>query len=124
MKKILIVLAAAMLITSVSGCGCFRRMRDFLCRGAYCGSSQATVAAPAPMYAAPPTYAAPMAYDPACGYDPSCGYGGVQYGYNAVPMDMGGCDDCQSGYSLPTYGGEMMSPGSGGVFPGPAPMVE
>ncbi|TWT88977.1 hypothetical protein Mal64_24680 [Pseudobythopirellula maris] len=120
MKKILILMAAVLLVSSVSGCGCFRRMRDFLCRGSYCGSQTAAVAAPA--YAAPPMMAAPMAYDPGCSYDPGCGYGGVQtYGYNGYPMEMGmsGCDSCQSGYSLPTYAGESYMDGA--VDPGPSP---
>ncbi len=54
MKKLTILLALLMLTISTVGCGCTRRIRDRLCRGAFCGP--AAVAAPAA--AAQPSFAA------------------------------------------------------------------
>ncbi|MEN0110254.1 MAG: hypothetical protein AAF805_05985 [Planctomycetota bacterium] len=119
MKKTALLLAVAVTATSLTGCGCFRRMRDALCRGAYCGAP--TVAAPAPVAPVMPLAACP----PAMGYDPTCGYAGAQMvGYGSTPMYdsgwvPGGCDDCGAGsYSLPSY--PVDSSAGGTTYPGPA----
>lgn len=133
MKKLIALCIVTTVLSSVTGCGCCRRFRSWICRGAYCGAP-AAVAAPAPVPMAPvaPIAAAPMAYDPGCGYagfDPSCGYSGMQtYGYGSVPAyDSGwvpgapGCDSCSGGYSLPSYDGSYPVDG-GSPAPGPAPI--
>lgn len=89
MKKVLLLLVAATLLSSTLGCGCCRRLRDRICRGAFCGSSTATTV---PSYVAPaavptfvpqasaPVMCAPMAVEncypveASCGYDPGCSY--------------------------------------------------
>jgi len=122
-NRILIVCAAATLVTSVTGCGTCRRLRDFVCRGARCGAAPAT-AAPAPLAVAP------MAMDPGCGYagyDPGCGYPGGQVvgyppAYDSGWMQGGpACDSCSGGYSMPSYdSGTYVEPGDSTVYPGPA----
>jgi hypothetical protein len=63
MKKIIVLLVLVMLVTSTSGCGIFRRMRDRLCRGAFCGSTAApATVAPAPSPIFVPQAAMPMAH--------------------------------------------------------------
>lgn len=126
MKKLTSLLIAVILVTSVTGCGCGRRLRDWLCRGAYCGAAPA-IAAPAPIAACPPPmYAAP----PVAAYDPGCGYGGVQtYGYGSgydsgwIP---GGCNDCGGSYAMPSYDqgyvGDLGTTGT--VDPSPAPLAQ
>ncbi|MGL4515041.1 MAG: hypothetical protein ACRCT8_18300 [Lacipirellulaceae bacterium] len=108
MKNLLVVLTFAVVTTSVTGCGCFRRARDFVCRGAYCGGS--SVAAAPPVMMASPA--------PVMAYDPSCAYGDVQtMGY---PME---ADCAAAGYSMPTtYDGGTMIDGGSTVVPGPAPL--
>lgn len=135
MKKLIALCIVTTVVSSVTGCGCVRRLRDFVCRGSRCGATTA-IAAP-PVIAGPPMMAAPMAYDPGCGYgggiagyDPSCGYPGAQtYGYAPsydsgwMPGGPAGCDSCSGGYSMPSYdGGYLADPNSGGgtVYPGPA----
>ena len=127
MKKLALLLIVATVVTSVTGCGCCRRLRDWVCRGAYCGAAP-TVAAPAPVAACPPVYAAPpVAMEAGCGFNP-----GVQtYGYGGAPMyDSGwmpGCNDCGGGsYSLPSYDqGYVTDPGvSGTIDPSPAPLAQ
>ena len=84
----LMLLAVAITVTSVTGCGCCRRLRDTLCRGAYCGAPAAALPAPlAPPVGSPAPLADvgcgfnPVAYDAGCGFDPM-----VQtYGYNGFP---------------------------------------
>lgn len=135
-KNALMLLVVAVTVTSLTGCGCCRRLRDTLCRGAYCGGPAAALTAPA----APPVMAPapladvgcgfnPVAYDAGCGYDPM-----VQtYGYNGFPMGApmmmdGGCPSCVDGsYSMPSYdsgGSYLVDPGTSGtigpVDPGPA----
>lgn len=137
MKKLIALCIVTTVVSSVTGCGCARRLRDFVCRGSRCGAVTA-IAAP-PIMAAPPMVAAPMAYDPGCGYpgamagyDPGCGFPGAQtYGY-APSYDSGwtgggaGCESCSGGYSMPSYGGGMpvdngyLAAPSSGVDPGPA----
>ena len=109
MKKMLALLVVATVATSLTGCGCCRRLRDTICRGAYCGT-----AAPAPIVAPPPVVTAPvapMALGADCGcnaapiaYDAGCGYpSGVptMVGFGGVP-----CDTCAGGsYTLPSSGG-------------------
>ncbi len=121
MKKLIALCIVTTVVTSVTGCGCCRRFRDFICRGANCGA--ATVAAPAPIaYAPPPMAVAPMAFDPGCSYagaDPGCGY------MTAYPqMDSGwtsgqACESCNSGYSMPSSGGVLVDPNAS-MLPGPA----
>jgi hypothetical protein len=110
MKNLLVLLALAVVTTSVTGCGCFRRARDFVCRGAFCGS---TAAATTPVVMAAPA--------PVMAYEPSCGYSGVQT--MAYPVEA----DCAAGsYSMPTtfdsgaMGGTMVDGGTM-ISPGPAP---
>ncbi|MEO1496011.1 MAG: hypothetical protein AAFV43_02550 [Planctomycetota bacterium] len=134
----LMLLAVAITVTSVTGCGCCRRLRDTLCRGAYCGAPAAALPAPlAPPMVSPAPLADvgcgfnPVAYDAGCGFDPM-----VQtYGYNGFPaggqmmgspmvMD-GGCPNCVDGsYALPSYdtgGSYLVDPGTtGSIDPGPA----
>ncbi|TWT46823.1 hypothetical protein [Botrimarina hoheduenensis] len=128
-KNALMLLAVAVTATSLTGCGCCRRLRDTLCRGAYCGGGSAA-AIPAPLAMAAPAPMAdmscaynpmPVAYDAGCGYDPM-----VQtYGYGSVPMMDSGCPSCVDGsYSMPSYdngGAYLGSPSTGGMIdPGPA----
>lgn len=50
-KRIALLLAVVVYAASLTGCSCCRRMRDTLCRGAFCGSRApvlGTVQAPAP----------------------------------------------------------------------------
>lgn len=132
MKKLLVLLVVATVLPSLMGCGCCRRLRDRLCRGAYCGATAAPLVAP-PVMAAPP-----LACDPGCGYgsgivDAGCGYNpGIQtYGYGGgLPINSGynsGCTSCGGGYELPSYGGGysdqsyLADPGSSSIDPGPAP---
>lgn len=113
-KELIAVCVVATVVSSTTGCGCLRRFRDCLCRGARC-SAPATVAAPAPV--AQPLAVAPMAYDPGCGYagyDPGCAYTGQQMvGYPGQPVfDSGwtpGCESCSGGYAAPQVinGGEI-----------------
>lgn len=123
MKKLIALCIATTVITSVTGCGCCRRLRDFVCRGAYCGGS--AVAAPAPVAIAPPPMAvAPMAYDPGCGYagyDPGCGYSAAYPSYDSGWTAGPACESCSGGYSMPSDGGYLVDPGAS-TLPGPAPM--
>lgn len=121
MKKLMALLVLATVVSSVTGCGCCRRLRDTLCRGAYCGT-----VAPAPVAVAPPVMAAPLAVSADCGcnaapvaFDAGCAYPG------AVPTVVGfggaGCDTCSGGsYTLPTSGGVMYD--DPGYLTGPAPL--
>lgn len=145
MKKLLAFLVVATVVSSVTGCGCCRRLRDIACRGAYCGGAPAAVA---PMVAAPmPMMAAPMAACSSCppqsmAYDPGCGYSGMQtLGYGGYDMGSAGvvdsgwsasCPDCQGGvigtpsydlpsYGSPTYDGPTQSYEGSSNDPGPAP---
>ena len=106
MKKMLALLVVATVVTSVTGCGCCRRLRDTICRGAYCGA-----AAPSQAVAPPPIVAAPLALNADCGcnaapvaLDAGCGFpGGVQtmVGFGGVP-----CESCGGGsFTLPSSQG-------------------
>lgn len=142
MKNLTLLLALAMLTTQFVGCGCFRRMRDTLCRGAYCGETAPIV--PRPGILTPQTVVAPTApvvipqascnpctpmvtCSPVC--DPCCDpcSNGLAYPAGAA---FGGCMECNGG---PMYGGQVYDgqviegqPAAGGVtlpegvFPGPA----
>lgn len=127
MKKLVLLLTVATVVSSVTGCGVFRRLRDCLCRGAQCGPT--AIAAP-PMVMGPPVAACPPAYDPGCGYPggvmgdvQTLGYGG---GYDSGWVS--GCDSCNGGsYALPGgNGGYLMDSagGAGGALPGPATIGE
>ena len=120
MKKVIALCIVTIVVSSVTGCGCCRRLRGFICRGAYCGGS--AVAAPAPIMQ--PLAVAPMACDPCGGfadYDPGCGYSaayGSAPGYDSGWTQAGpACDSCSGGYSMPSYGDPNSS-----VIPGPAPI--
>ena len=134
MKKLLALLVVVTVVTSVTGCGCCRRVRDMICRGAYCGPT-ATVPAPAPVTVAPLAAACPSCPPTTMAYDPSCGYSGVEtLGYGGYPMvspmvDSGwsaSCSDCQGGvistpsYDLPSYDSTYQPTDSGTRDPGPA----
>lgn len=86
MRKITILLAVAIVAAQSVGCGCCNRLRDWLCRGAYCGAPAQAYVAPAPCAVpAPVAYGAPLAATcPTCpqqcypmetSFEPSCGYG-------------------------------------------------
>ncbi len=108
-----------LVVTSLVGCGCCRRLRDRVGRGAYCGPT--TAAAPTFAVAPQPQFVAPapsVVYDAGCNYEPSCTYGAA---YGGSPEFS----------SFPTQGGTMDSGWSGGaqmqggvleptpVYPGP-----
>lgn len=138
MKKLLALLVVVTVVTSVTGCGCCRRLRDLACRGAYCGAAPAvvsTVAAPMPLIAAPMA-ACPscppqsMAFDPGCGYSgvQTLGYGGYDIGGQGI-VDSGwsaSCPDCQGGvigtpsYDLPSYNSGLTYDGPAQSFEGPS----
>ena len=120
MKKVMILLAMAMLVSSAVGCGCCRRFTSLFNRGAYCGPSVASptyvapptpVVAPTPMVV-PTAQCAPQCIpcqpccDPCTTCDPCC----ETYGY-------GGCDTC--GGMSGTIG--TIPTSSMGVDPGPVP---
>lgn len=148
MKRITLLLAALMLVSSTVGCGCVRRLRDRLCRGSYCGPAAAVapaavaspgmVAAPVqtpvqqPVMAPAPMMMAPQAMmgncvpcDPCCiPCDPCGGYGYYGAGYPMGGLyDSGWSDSCgcsNSGGS--TYdSGSAPAPASGGLRD-PAPL--
>ncbi|TWT92329.1 hypothetical protein Pla108_41280 [Botrimarina colliarenosi] len=127
MKKLIALCIVTTVVSSTTGCGCCRRLRDFVCRGAQCGGS--ALAAPAPMaYAPPPMAVAPMAYDPGCsyaGYDPGCnysvGYGGPSYDSGWSP-GAAGCESCSGGYAMPSDGGYLVDPNASSSMPGPQPL--
>ncbi|QDU58655.1 hypothetical protein [Aeoliella mucimassa] len=76
MKRIALLLTVALFATSLTGCGCLRRIRGTLCPGAYCGSKaplfgsvSAPVATPNmvvtnPQVVRPPTYVQPRVVQP------------------------------------------------------------
>ena len=131
MKKKLTLLVVAMFISSVAGCGCCRRARDWVCRGAVCRTpapAVAPIAMPAPQPVAACPSCPPVA--PMASYDPGCGYFGEQtYGYPGYSLDGSGvidlgwsssCPSCEGGsYVLPSEG-TTLPVDSGAVFPGPA----
>ncbi|QDU89967.1 hypothetical protein Pla175_33650 [Pirellulimonas nuda] len=118
MRRVAMLMLLTMVVTSLVGCGCCRRLRDRVGRGAYCGPT----AAPAQQYVAAPQCAAPapsVVYDAGCGYDPGCAYGaayGSSSGFQSYPMDSGTYDSGWSG-GAPATGG-VMEPTP--VYPGPA----
>jgi len=148
MKRITLLLALALLTSSVVGCGCCRRLRDSLNRGAYCGTTSAVTPAyvapaPAPVVVpqaqpmfVPQAQCAPQCvpcqpcpqpcYQPCC--DPCCqpccptaGPCCETYGY--------GASDAYSDYTGAGYMGSGWTPacdGCGGVpgavGPGPVPV--
>lgn len=129
MKKLLALLAVALFVTSVTGCGCCRRLRDAICRGSRC-AAPATMAAPAPI---------PQAVCPSCPpapvvYDAGCEYGAQTYGYPMDPMYGSAwtddCSTCSGGsYTIPeTVGPSYFSDSddslNGTITPGPAPANE
>lgn len=103
MKKLLLLLAVTLLVGNLVGCGCCRRLRDTLCRGAYCGSTAApqltpAFATPAPIitppvqqFVAPPqAMVAPCPQPqcaPVCSCDPCCSPDpcAQTYGYGSAP---------------------------------------
>ncbi|MEQ8849540.1 hypothetical protein [Botrimarina sp.] len=129
-RNVIALCVVTTLVTSTTGCGCFRRLRDTICRGARCGAP-AAVAAPAPVVQ--PIAVAPMAYDPGCGYaaaDPGCAYpGGQVVGYPGTlgGVDSGwtpGCESCSGGYAMPPVinGGDyIMDPNAGAGLSDPGP---
>ncbi len=148
MKKLTILLATVVLVSSVSGCGCCRRFRDLFNRGAYCGPTAAvatpTYIAPAPApVIVPQPVAAPVVIpqqaqcapvccpcEPCC--DPCCQPAAPcceTYGYGSTPMDFatgvptydsGWNSDCgcSGGATLP---GTIGTVPTGGIDPGPVP---
>ncbi len=128
MKKIIVLLAVVILVTSTTGCGCMRRLRDRLCRGAFCGSTAtpgvigSTVApAPTPIFvpqAAAPMYGVPCETcypcDPCC--DPCAGGASYGGGWNSD------CDCNSSGSYLPAgsiMGGSMQPSAPATFMPTP-----
>lgn len=133
MKKTLLLVTVALLVTSTVGCGCCRRLRDRLCRGAFCGATPLGApavmgVAPTPVYApqavAPmataPLVAAPQAVvpcepccvpcDPCCAPDPCCtsyGYGGCEGPMmdSGYATSEGCCDGASLGAPVESYQG-------------------
>lgn len=71
MKRIAIALAFVLFASSLTGCGCFRRIRGTLCPGAYCGSRtpllssiRAPAVVPAPVVTQPQVVSAPQYVQP------------------------------------------------------------
>lgn len=69
MKRIALMMAVALFATSLTGCGCYRRVRGWLCRGAYCGTQAPVIGsvrapAPAPIVTAPPVVSPPRYVQP------------------------------------------------------------
>ncbi|MCO6047035.1 hypothetical protein NG895_24310 [Aeoliella sp. ICT_H6.2] len=75
MKRIALLLAVGLIVTSFTGCGCCRRIRGAICPGAFCGSRapvMGSVRAPAPapivmppqVVTAPPVVQAPQYVQP------------------------------------------------------------
>lgn len=119
MKKIALLLAVVVYAASLTGCGCFRRVRGAICPGAYCGSrtpilgslrapQPIAVTPPTPIVTAPPMVAAPQVYQPqvvapncascqpvcACPpqvCDPCCESYGTSYGGDCCGGYYGGC---------------------------------
>lgn len=136
MKRISGLLIVAIVASSVTGCGCCRRVRDTLCRGAYCGPPAAAALAPAPVPAIAAPMAAPIAAAPACGceftapvaYDAGCG---CPSEFQTTAFGGAVCDGCQGGsYTLPGTAGGVIYDDPGFVTtpgptmstdPGPAP---
>lgn len=124
MKKSAFLLAIAVLATSVTGCGCFRRVTSIFNRGAYCGPSAVaspTFGSPAPviMPAPAPVIVPQASCDPCCMpcepcCDPCCDpcLGG---GYTPTSYPVGG-DCCCGGMS-----GTIGTVPSGVIDPGPIP---
>lgn len=124
MKRVAMLMVVTMITTSFVGCGCVRRVRDRLCRGAYCGPTTASaplMAAPvvvAPQVSPSVVYDAGCGYDPGCGAEPGCGYT-TSYGggssYPSYPADGGMYDSGWAG-GAPMEGG-VLTPQP--VMPGP-----
>ncbi len=129
MKKIAFLLAIMVYASSLTGCGCYRRIKGTLCRGAYCGTQSAAigapvrVAAPAPMIiqqpaqyvAAPQVYAAPCCECPPVSCDPCCDPCGADYGvgYGGGSIGSVGSDCGCNGGVVGGYVGEAGSTNSG-----------
>lgn len=66
MKRIALLLAIAVYVASLTGCGCCRRFRGTFCRGTLCGGSRAPLLGsmqapgPAPMVMPPQVYTQPQ----------------------------------------------------------------
>ncbi|MEM6331402.1 MAG: hypothetical protein AAF790_14305 [Planctomycetota bacterium] len=141
MKNLTFLLSALVLMSSVTGCGCCRRIGDFFNRGAYCGPSalaspgflaQPTTPVVVPQPAFPQASIAPAC----CPCEPCCDPCGPiaqpcceTYGYGSTPDIYptygSGCDSC-GGVSgtfgtTPTMGAPMTVSPSMSVDPGPAP---
>ena len=139
MKKIALALALVVYLSSLTGCGCFRRVRGTLCRGAICGTQSApllsrvaapapapiVVSPPAPIVAAPPVVRAPVC-QPRCVQPqvvvPSC-QPCTPYCQCQPPV----CEPCYTGYGgdcgcssyagdcgCSSYGGDCGCSGYGG----------
>ena len=125
MKKTMMLLIVATTLSSVVGCGCCRRVRDWMCRGAIC-KTPAPVVAPQPVAACPACPPVTTAYDPGCGYEQTYGYG--SYPVEGPSMIDSGwsssCPDCSGpSYSLPSDSGSSYQYDSGStstIDPGPA----
>ncbi|MEM8864669.1 MAG: hypothetical protein AAGF31_03890 [Planctomycetota bacterium] len=70
MKKFALLLAVAMLTSSLVGCGCCRRVRSLFNRGAFCGTpAAAAIAAPPQSFVIPapaPVVVPQASCDPCC----------------------------------------------------------
>lgn len=138
MKKLTLLMAVVLLTSSVTGCGCMRRVRSLFNRGAYCGPAAVTttpvMAQPPIIMPAPAPVVVPQASacdpccvpcepccepccDPCC--DPCCGGYPAEYSPTSYPMGGyydSGCDSC-GGMS-----GTIGTVPSGMIDPGPIPM--
>lgn len=113
MKKTLTLLTIVMVTTSLTGCGCVRRLRDSLNRGAFCGTVGApitpTYAAPAP---APVVYPQQVVQPQLMQAAPIC----MPAQSGCVPCDAGcgGCNTCCPTQSCYPIGGECCDGGCSG----------
>ncbi len=123
MKKIALLMVVVVYAASLTGCGCFRRVRGTLCRGAFCGTRSAPVLTPvrapapvpvvipqqAPIVAAPqfvmpaPIQPQIIPYAPQCQClpsEPTCGFDApvCEPSYSGYGGDCG-CYGGESGYS-------------------------
>lgn len=103
MKRIALLLAVGMIVSSSTGCGLFRRVRDFCNRGDLCQPGGPALAGPAfggPTFAGPAQVIVPApapcivpGCDPCC--DPCCGPT-----LTSLPVGHAGCG-CEGGTLLP-----------------------
>lgn len=135
MKKLLILMAVAMLTANTVGCSCGRRMGDWFNQGSYCAQPACAQPACAPCAQSSPYMVAPRqmviaptaapcqsccpttSCMPTC--EPSCGQP-----YMGMPSYSGywseGCDSCNTSYGDMPYDDMSYDSSPDQVYPGPA----